>query len=794
LRFGARSLLREPTFTLAAIVVLALGMGASTAIFTLVHSLLMEPLSYPESERLVWIWTILPRGGGMDALLPDDSIEFRSRNRSFEKVAGLSRTLWSLSGIGGAQLFSGAYVTEDFFVTLGVAPKLGRAFRAEEYRAGQERKVIFSHSVWLGRFGGDPGLIGRSVFVDGFPYEVVGVMPPDFPLAADFEMWAPLAENSPNATGNQFRMRRTFGRLRKGARLAAAQAEATAMAMDFAHRNPVDRECLYKLITFSDQVVGGVRQTLWIFAAAVGCVLLIACSNVASLLLARGVARSREMAVRAAVGASRSHLVRQLLVESALLAVAGGALGYPLAVAGVRLLVALDPHTLPRAQEIHTGVSVLAFAFALSLLTGLVFGIVPALRGSRIALHAALKESGRSTTAGRQGNLFRAGLVVIEVGLGVVLMTAAGLLVRSFQALNEVRPGYDSRNILTMQIALPAARYRDKALDARFFEQLIHRVEQLPGVEAAGTTNFLPLGTDVNTVGIWLDSAPVKSEETKIRLDNRVVTPGFFRAMGVPLIAGRDFAWTDRAETPNVLIVNQTFARQFFPNGDALGKRIVMDLGFPFTTEIVGVVGSFREATLAEEPRREIFTVHAQTTIRGQTLTVRSAGAPAPLAHVIQGIIENLDKDVPIYKLRTMQEQVDQSVVQPRMRRTLMSLFSAVALLLASFGVYGVIACGVAERRHEIGIRMALGAQAVGVRWMVVRQGLKLTALGLGLGLAGAAIATRLIRSFLFGVSAGDPLTFVVTASAFIVATLAASYLPARRATRVDPLTVLREE
>jgi len=618
-------------------------------------------------------------------------------------------------------------------------------------------------------------------------------MPQGFPFAAEHDMWVPLQVDT-GATPRRSHAVRTIGRLRKGIRLEQAQVEASAFAADLAQRFPDDAGFSLKAESFLDREVGGVRQSLWIFGAAVGCVLLIACSNVASLVLARGAVRVREMAVRAAVGASRTVLIRQLLIESALLSLCGGALGFPLAVLGVHLLMALGPHALPRASEIRVDPGVLAFAFLVSLATGMIFGVFPALRGSRVDLANALKEGGRSGTAGRDRNRFRAALVVVEVALGVVLMAAAGLLTRSLQALTHIDPGYRVRNVLTMRIALTGPSYRDLEECRRFFDRLIPALEQIPGVEAAGTTNWLPLRPDRNTVGIWLDTQPVRSEDTRLRLDNRVVTPGYFRAMGVPLIAGRFFETTDRAGNPQVVVVNNAFAREFFPRGDAVGHRVTVDFGTPWIAEIVGVVGSVREASLAEDPRRELFTSYNQTTILGQSLVVRTTGDPAGYAAAIRNAVASIDKNVPVYDTRTMQAQVDESLAQPRMRGVLLSVFSAIALVLASLGIYGVIACAVAERRQEIGIRMALGAGRSQVRRMVVNEGLKLTVIGLLVGLAAAAATTRLLAGFLFGVTPGDPFTFIATAAVFVVVAIAASYLPARRATRVDPLTVLRQE
>lgn len=796
LRYGMRMLGREPSFTLAAAAVLALGIGATTAIFALVHSLLLEPLPYPDSTRLVWISGTPPKmTSGASGLAGADFLEIRDRNHSFQRVAGYVDGAWIVSGSGDAETIDGGRVTPGFFETLGVMPMLGRTFLPEEYRLGHEMEVIYSYAFWQRRFGGDPGVIGRHVTMDGVSFEVTGVMPPGFPLDADHDMWAPLQMDSSYATGRRSRMVRAFGRLKQGISIAQAQTEANAFAADFDQRFFNDKGYTIRLTTFLDRAVGGVRRSLWIFAAAVACVLLIACSNVASLLLARGASRVREMALRAAIGASRAALIRQKLVESAMLAIVGGALGLPLAFAGVRLLLRSYPHALPRSDEIRIDPVVLGFALLVSLATSIVFGIAPALRASRVNLAEALKDGGRGGSSSAGGHRFRSALVVIEVALGVVLTATAGLLARSLRALNSVDPGYRVGNVLTMQLAAMGPKYRDAEQCRRFYQELVRTVERMPGVEFAGTTNWLPLRPDRNYTGVWPDTQPVHTEETKVLLDNRVVAPGYFRTMGVPLLAGRDFEWTDRPDTPKVMIVNDTYAREFYPAGNALGHHVTMEVGgAPYECEIIGVVGGFRELSLGEAPRRELFTPYPQTTIAGETLVVRTADDPARHVAEFRRAVAALDPNVPIYEVRTMQEQVDRSLAQHRLRSALLASFSLVALLLAAIGLYGVIACAVAARRQEIGIRIALGAGHGRVRRMVVSQGLILTTLGLAIGLSGAAAATRLLQGFLFGVTAFDPATFGATAAIFAAVALGAAYLPARRATRVDPLTVLRNE
>ncbi len=788
-------LFRTPAFSFAAALVLALGLGATTAIFTLVERLLLSPLPYPDPGRLVWIWNLPPRSAiGLRGLFAPDIDEIRSESRVFETMGGSFPGTWNVTGIGEPLRIAGVRVTADYFRTLGIQPQTGRLFLPEEYRVGREMVAVLSYSFWQNHLGGDPNIVGRRISMDGIPFEIVGVMPREFAMS-DSDLWAPLPPESPYAAGRKWRYVQTLARLKPGVEPWQAQAELDRIAADLASRHPEDRGYGLKLVTFLDQEVGSVRKTLWVFAAAVGCVLLIACSNVASLLLARGAVRVREMAVRAAVGASRSVLVRQLLIESGLLAIGGALLGLPLAYFGVKLLIALDPQALPRAQEIHMDGRILAFSFLLALATALLFGIVPALRGSRVGLRGILTAGGRGGSGARGGNRLRSILVVTEVALGVVLLASAGLLARSFRQLSEVRPGYDVSNVLTMQFSLSDVRYKDMARCENFFERVVTQLEQTPGVDSAGTTHRLPLRKDKQTAGIWLDSQPVHSEETKIVLDNRVVSPGYFKAMGVPLLAGRFFEWTDRIDSPKVMMVNDRFVHEFFPRGDALGKRITMDVsGTPWTGEIVGVVGSFRETDLAEEPRRELFTAYTQTTIPGNTLVVRSTGSTADVLSAVRGVIGAVDPDVAFFNVRTMKQQVADSVAQPRLRSALLAIFSSVALILASLGIYGLIACSVAERKKEIGIRIAMGARPSEVRSMVLGQGLKLTAIGLALGLAGAAGATRLIDGFLFGVRASDPFTYAMTCAVFLAVAIVASYLPARRAMRVDPMVALREE
>lgn len=786
LRIILRRLARERGFTLTVVTLLALGVGSSTAVYTLLDQLLFSPLAYPESARLIWIQGT---GGWMRGA---DFLEIRHRFGTFENAAAFIEGSWTVSGDGReAAKLSGARVSRDFFDVLRVHPALGGEFSPGDYHAGRDMDVIFSFRFWQQRYGGDPGILARHVTLDGVSYEVRGVMPAGFPLEWEHDMWAPLPDDSPFMTGRRWRIARVLGRLKGSAALRQAQAEVNALAGDLAARYPDDRGLGLRLTTFLDQEVNGIRRSLWTFAAAAGCVLLIACLNVAGLLLARGSSRTREFAIRAAVGASRVELVTQLLKESLVLALAGGVIAFPLAVAAVRMLLTIDPKALPRAQELHANASVFAFALIAAIATVAIFGVAPALAMSRVNFTEALKESSRGSP-GRRVKRLRAALIVIEVALGVLLFWSAGLMMRSLVALAGVDPGYRVSDVLSAQISLTGPAYRDIASCRRFFEQAEERIARIPGVDAAGATNSLPLSGLLIGANIWVDSTP-RAEETKIHVDNRVVTPGYFRAMGVPLIAGRYFDARDRADSPNVVIINETFAREFFPLGDAIGRRITVDLPMPWTGQIVGVVGSYRELDLAEAPRREMFTVYSQTTVTSATLVASTRGEPSQYAAPLRAAITALDPGIAVYNEKTMRQQVGESLTQARLRSALLAFFAAVALVLAAAGVYGMIGCAVAERRQEIGIRMALGASAGEIRRMVVVEGLKCTAIGLTTGSIAAAAASRLISSFLYGVSAADPATFTATIVVFLGAAAGASYLPARRATRADPLAVLRD-
>jgi len=796
-QFGLRALARHRWFSLVAVSVLALGIGSTAAVFTVAHSVLLAPLAYPASDRLVWILNYpTARGVGERGLLGADFLEIRRLSHSFESSACYLEVAWAGTGFGDPVRVLGARVSKGFFETLGVRPIAGRTFAPESYHRDRNTEVLLGYEFWQRTFGGDRSVIGRRVTLDDAPYEVVGILPSDFALA-NYDLWAPMAEEWPYLTGRSLRTMRAFARLKPGVSMQQAQAEASFLSADLSARFADDRQWALHLVSFLDQAVGGIRQTIWTFSVAVVCLLLISCSNVASLLAARGAARVREMAVRTALGASRGRLILQLLAETAPLAILGGAFGLALAAVSVRWLASGAADSIPRANQIHVDLWVAAFTFLVCLLAAGASAIGPALAVSHVNVQEALRDGGRGSTGGRARNRFRSALVVAEVALGVALMVAAGLLVRTFRELSNVRPGWDASHVLTFQITLSQDRYADRNLTLSFFERMMNGLEQLPGVESAGSTHWIVLrpGPERNSTTVGLEGDPAQTGDSGIVTDNRVITPDYLRAIRVPLVAGRFFDWHDRVGSPPVILVNDIFAREFFPKGDAVGKRIYWtDFTPSRMMQIVGIVGSFREADLSEVPKREVFTPYAQNPIRNQTIVVRTFGDPAELVPEIRRVVGEIDQEVPIYSARALQDRVDQSLAVPRLRGSLLTLFSVAALLLAALGLYGIIACNVAERRQELGIRMALGARSAQVRGMLISQGLSLTLTGLAVGLAGAAALTRLLRGMLYGVSAWDPVTFVVVPAMFILATLIASYVPAKRALKIDPVEALRAE
>ncbi len=801
LHFALRMLRKRPGFTAAAVIALALGIGANTAIFSVVNSVLLRPLGYKEPERLVTIGHSYPKLDLIASVSAPGYIDYRDQTSAFEEIAASSNANYNLTDGGEPERVQGRRVTANFFPLLGVAPALGRPFLAEEDKPEASRVAILSHGLWQRRFGGDPQIVNRTITLNNESYTVVGLMPMEFRFGRD-ELWTPIAF-TPEQLANDRRGNEYLGviaRLKQGVTIEKAQAELDFIARRIMEANPeaypADSGWGVKLKSLNEEIVGNVRPALLVLLGAVGFLLLIACSNVANLMLARAAARGREIAIRTALGASRLRIVRQLLTESLLLALVGGTAGLLLAVWGIDLLVALEPVDVPRAREIGIDARVLLFTIGLSLLTGVLFGLLPALQASKPELIGKLKEGGRGSAIGGGLRNARSLLVVTEIAVALVLLIGAGLMVRSFSRLLNVNPGFQTENVLTMQVALPATKYREPQQRRAFFQELMERLKTLPGVESVGAISNLPLGGGVTSFTFAIEGRPAPPGVMNPHTDGRVATPDYLQTMKIPLLRGRHFTERDNADARLVAIIDETLARQFFPGEDPVGKRITIEGPDenPIWREIVGVVGAIRHKGLDAELKAQLYYPHAQSTAGFMSVVVRTANEPASLTSAVRGAVRAVDKEQPVYNVRTMGEVLNNSVSQKRFSMFLLTIFAAVALVLAAVGIYGVMAYTVTARTNEMGIRIALGARSIDILRLVVGQGMILALAGVALGLIIAFGVTRVMSSLLYGVSATDPVTFAAIALLLTGVALLACYIPARRATKVDPMIALRYE
>ncbi len=797
IRFGLRTLAKTPGTTLAALVALALGIGANSAIFSVVSGVLLKPLPYPEPSRLMSVMMTNPKAGfpRFSVSVPDFE-DFRRQSRSFEGLAGIAEGHFNLTGGDRPEVVQGAAVSAGFFHVLRMEPVLGQAFRPEEERPGGARLVVLSDGLWRRRFGADPGIVGRGLTLDSESYTVAGVAPPGLSYPDKRDLWVPLILDGKLSRGAHYLT--LVGRLKPGATLEQARTEMTEIAGRLEQQYPDTNTGWGALvIPLAELEVEDIRTALLILLVFVSFVLLIAVADVANLLLARVAARDREIALRSVLGAGRGRLVRQMLTETLILFLAGGAAGLLLAAWGVRALVALDPEGIPRSGEIHLDSRVLLFTLTVSLGTGLLCGLVPALAGTGRRLSESLKEGGRAVAGGVRGRLVRDALVLGQVALTLALLLGAGLLIRSFARLRSVDPGFRPEGVLAAEMELPPVKYPDKGRQIAFYRTLMERVRAIPGVEQAGFFYPLPLGGDDMILAFNVAGRPPAPLSAEPTTSVRSVTPGALEALGIPLLRGRMLDDRDGASGVLALLVNETLAAQMWPHQDPLGQRITFGSGKNPQARwytVVGVVGDVRHEALSQSPGAEAYWCQLQNPIPQAPLVLRGKGDPARFAAPVRAAVAGLDPDLPLNKVEPMTDVVAASLAQSRFKAVLLALFAGLALVLAMVGVYGVVSYSVAQRAHEIGIRMALGAQGRQVLGLVVRQGMTQVLIGLALGFAGAWYASRFLAGQIYGLSTTDPLTFAAVPLGLAAVALVANYLPARRATRVDPLDALRQE
>ncbi len=793
IRYALRLLGKTPGFTIVAVLTLALGIGANTAIFSVINAVLLRPLPFPDADRLTMVWGYNPQIGTESASLPDYT-DWRAQNQSFEKMAGMSNRSMNLTTQSGAERIPGANITGEFFSLLGVPVVLGRDFLPEEDKTGAGNVVILGEGLWQRVFGGDRGVLGRSLRLNGQNYTVVGVVKTIPGLPGNPQVWVPLARD-PASIGRRNDFLTVLGKLKPGVTLQQAQSEMTQIMAVLEKQYPnTNAGWTVKLVPVHEQLVGEVRPALFILLGVVGLVLLIGCANVANMLLARAFARGKEVAVRGALGASRGRLVRQFLVESVVLAGAGSLAGLLLSnwmLAGLTMAI---PANLRAVADFRINAPVLGVALLLALATGILFGLAPALKASALDLSLVMKEGGGHGGGRRR---LSGALVVSEVALSLFLLTGAALLLHSFWLLRDVHPGFQTEKLLTMRLQLPQPKYPEAAQVQEFFRSLQERASALPGVAGAAFINALPVDGGGPMLSFNFEGRPAPNPRDVIDANFRVVSANYFQVMGIPLKRGRALQDRDNAPARRVTVINETMAKQFWPSEDPLGKRIAFGNrpdGQPDWLEIVGIVADVKHEGLDGGEVRAVYIPYLQSRPYNLALLIRSPADPLPLAPLMRTVVREMDPDQPVYGLRTMEQIMADSLATRQLQMTLVGLFAMVALLLGAVGIYGVMSYSVSQRIHEIGIRIALGARAGDVLRMIVWQGMRLTLIGVGIGMVGAVMLPRLLAQQLYGIAAVDPLSVAAAAAVLAAAALAACYVPARRATRVDPLVALRYE
>jgi putative ABC transport system permease protein len=804
IRYGFRMLIKRPSFTIIVVLTMALGIGANTTIFSAVDAVLLNPLPYQDPDLLVAVWEtnkqLSPEICERNEVAMGNFRDFRSRNQVFEQLGSLFTADVTLTGVGEPERIRSCVVTTNMFQVLGVQPMIGRPFLPEEEKPGSPRVVILSSAAWERLLGSDPNLTNKTLTLNGNPVAVIGVMPPNFelqfPSNTRVDMWLPLRIDPANVDRNNHFLY-ALARLKPGVSRDQAQSDMNLIATQLQQQYPeTNAQKGVNIIPLRKQLVGKVESYLYLLFAAVVFVLMITCANVAGLLLARVTARHKEVAVRIALGASRWRIIRQLLTESIILSALSGLLGLLFAYAGIKLVTTLTPPDLPRLNEIGLHIPVFLWTLVISILTGVLFGLAPALQASRPDLNDALKKSAGRNQGGFQRGGLRNPLIVSEVALALLLSVGAGLMIKSFMRLQQVSPGFEPNNLLTMNIALPRQKYQQPQQANAFFDQLAERIKTLPGVKSVSGIDPLPFSNSNATTGFLIEGAPDVPLAERPDVGERAVTPAYFETMGIPVLKGRSFTAQDRDNTPHVIIVNEALASRYWPNQDVMGKRLgfAEDPSKQSWREIVGVVGNVKHQGLEAEAKPEVYFPYQQLPKNFMSVVVRTSSDPMSMIPAIRSQISIIDKDQPVFDIMTMDQRLAKSVASNRFVMLLLGTFSVLALGLAAVGLYGAMSYLVTQRTQEIGLRMALGASRMDVFKLVVGKGMRLALIGIGIGLVASLALTRVMRSVLFEVTPTDALTFVIVSVVLLTVTLLACYIPARRATNVDPLTSLRYE
>jgi predicted permease len=808
LRYSASTLLKSPGFVITVTLILALGIGANTTIFSVVNAVLMRPLPYEAPDRIVMIWeTNQSQAVPRSIVSPANFLDWKQQSDVFDHLSAFRFWYYTVTGGGDPERYQGAGVSADFFPLLGIKPEFGRNFGLEEEEVGRDHVVLLSYALWQRRFGGDPSIVGHPLTIDGETFTIIGILPASFHftrvLNAELDLWMPISFTAQQLT-REDRSIVVYGRLKQGVSLSQAQADMDGITRRLEQQYPQTNSGWAAQVNYlQEQITKPIRPTLLILTVVVGFVLLIACANVANLLLARSTTRQKGVVIRLALGSSRSRLMRQLLIENLLLALLGGAAGLLLAYWGMNFLNAIVRDRVPYLEKVSIDLRVLGFTLVVSFLVGVVVGLIPGLQAARLNLSDALKEGGRALSETpsrrRMGNLF----VVLEVTLAVPLLIGAGLMLRSSLLLQNIDRGINLNNVLAMQISLPKAKYSTAQQTAAFYQQALNRIQSEPGVESASAVNFLPLTNLGDAISLTIEGRSAPPAEPELTAAYRVIDQNYFLTLGIPLLRGRYFTEQDNDESHGVVMINQTMARRYWPNEDPIGKRLKPNFPaakVPWRPEstntwlaITGVVGDVKEAGLTDQQPPEIYIPYLQNPSSLMNLLVRSKSDPLHLVPALRRQVLTVDADQPVYNIETMENVLTQSIAAPNVITSLLAIFAAVGLILAAIGVYSVMSYSVAQRTHEVGVRMALGAQQQHVLRMVVSQGLRLILVGVALGGTAALAVTRVISNLLFGVTATDPTTFIAVPLLVIAVALLASYLPARRALKVDPIVALRE-